>query len=160
MIGWMARSYTRVALPDAFNEALSNSKIDSVLRDKLAKQAEHLFGIYLAISHDGSEEWSGPLGEMPPPYSLGILLVTTEVANHAQQETALRTLLFKTEITAPDGNKTTRAKYAQSFGLRVIEQDVSARNKSAITLSVLNDYVRFSLVDYLSDSSMSSASTL
>lgn len=35
--GWLARSYTRIALPNAFNDAMRDSRIEEVLKEKLTK---------------------------------------------------------------------------------------------------------------------------
>jgi len=40
-IGWLARSYNRITLPDKFNEAMRLSRIEEVLQKKLTKHHEN-----------------------------------------------------------------------------------------------------------------------
>lgn len=67
--GWLGRSYTRLALPDEFNDAMNKSRIEEVLNEKLTKYHKELFGIYFELETD-NPSWNGRLGEMPPIYQL------------------------------------------------------------------------------------------
>lgn len=80
LIGWLARSYNRVALPDKFNGAMNGSKLNDFLSKFAKKKNDDLYGIYLLIGmdRDNEDKWNGLLGEMPPPYSLGLNLIIYE----------------------------------------------------------------------------------
>ncbi len=154
--GWIARSYTRITLPDQFNQAIRASKIDKAIEKKLLKRDKDLYGIYFAIDYDKDESWGGALGEMPPPYLLGIMLVTEEHADAELMRLEFIKSLFDDQITDSQvGNaKITRAELARRHGIRIVAADVTAKSVAEVTLHELRGLVRFSIVDHLSDSSM------
>lgn len=158
---WMGRSYTRVALPDAFNDALKASKIREVLEDKLAKHKNELYGIYLELSPDSGEVWEGVLGEMPAPYLLGITLVTFDNVDPDKMKEMLVKSLFKDEIKDPASGdsprKIRRVDLAARHKIRIIEADIAAKTVSGTSIHEIMGMVRYSLVDHLSDSSMAVA---
>lgn len=154
--GWLGRSYTRVALPDEFNDALRNARIEQVLKEKLIKQKNDLYGIYISIDPDAEEPWLGNIGEMPPPYLLGMMLVTKENADPIRLRDLLLERIFTEKITDP-GNKEkkiTRAELLKRHGVRIIEGSIDSKSIAEITLLEVKSYVRYTFVDYLSDSSM------
>lgn len=154
--GWLGRSYTRVALPDDFNDALARSKIDDVLRKKLVNHKDDLYGVYLRLDYDSEESWSGALGQMPPPYNLGIVLVTHEHADPQSLKNKLIKQLHEDEVPDPDDSayKITRAKLAKRYQIRTIKDDIEAQSVAEIRLLDVKRLVRFSLIDHLSNSSM------
>lgn len=162
LAGWLARSYTRVALPDEFNTALDDSRIKAVLEEKLTKYKDYLYGIYLSVEYDSEAKWNGSLGLMPPPYILGITLVTHEEADPEALKKQLVEQIFQQKIPDPtdptDKSKhLTRASLAKRHNVRVIEAAIEAKSVADITLLELKSLVRYSLVDHLSDSTMASA---
>ena len=155
-IGWLARSYNRVALPDAFNEAVKNSRLREILESKLTKHAEKLHGIYLSIESDSDTPWEGILGQMPSPYLLNIVLIVFEDIDPEPLKTQLLAQLFDSQIKDPNcsSNKITRSKLARQNGIRIIREDIEARSVADISLLELKSLIRYSLVDHLSDSSI------
>jgi hypothetical protein len=158
-ISWMARSYTRVTLPDEFNNALRASKLEDVLKEKLAKRnKDELHGIYLSIKSDKEEgdQWQGPLGLMPPPYNLGVTIVTQGNADPEKLKNAFLQQVFDDKINDPgkSGEKITRAELAMRHQIRLIKQGVEAMPMDVITLGAIQELVRYSFVDYLSDSAV------
>lgn len=159
--GWLGRSYTRVALPDEFNDALAASKIKDILHSKLAKHADKLYGIFISLALDSEEQWSGILGLMPPPYLLSIKLVAFNNEDPAPLKAGLIKQLFVDKVengTDGDGNKilVTRAELAQQHNIRLIKQAIDAQTTAEVYLDELKDYIRYSLVDHLSSASMAS----
>lgn len=154
--GWLARSYTRVALPNAFNDAMRDSRFQDVLEKKLTRNKDELYGIYLSIGADADEEWDGVLGEMPPPYLLNIVLVTHEDADPVALRAQLVKQLFQDKIPDPENAalKLTRAELAKRHQIRVVDAAIEAKSVSDLTLLELKSLIRYSLVDHLSDSSM------
>lgn len=155
-IGWIARSYTRIALPDDFNLGLRKSKIEDVFKEKLSKRQDKLYGIYLLIASDSDEEWQGHLGEMPAPYLLEIMLVSYEDTDPKLLENELIAHLFENTVNDPDkkDQKITRAELANRHHICIIKQAISAKTMSAVSLLELKRYVRYSFVDHLSGSSL------
>jgi hypothetical protein len=155
-IGWMARSYTRVAFPDEFNNAMRASRIEGVLKDKITKHKDKLYGIYLLVSADTDDEWHGILGEMPPPYQLEITLITYEDVDPAVIKRDLIQRLFIDTIQDPEdkSQQITRGKLARRHNIRIIEGSIDSRTISDINLLELKSLVRYTFVDHLSDSSM------
>ena len=139
---WLARGYTRVALPDEFNLALAKSKIRDILETRLAKKKhDELYGIFMTISADEQAETRGELGVLKPPYDLGVLIACYENVDPQAILEQLTKQLFKDEIKDPeckDGSLTiTRAALAKRLGVRIIEADIDVRSISDINLSEL-----------------------
>ncbi len=154
--GWLARSYTRVTLPDAFNIALDKSKIKEVFIKKLARQKDSLHGIYFSISPDSDEQWSGALGLMPAPYLLEIKLVTYQHVDPENIKVQLVEQLFEEKVENPDNKseKLSRAELARKYGIRVLRDGITAEAETEISLFTLKSLIRYSMVDHLSDSTM------
>lgn len=155
-IGWMARSYTRVAFPDEFNDSMRASRIEEVLKEKITKHQDKLYGIYLLVSADADDEWHGILGEMPPPYLLEIMLITYEDFDPEEIKKELIQRLFIDSIQDPKekSQKVTRGQLARRHNIHIIESSIDARTISGINLLELKSLVRYTFVDHLSDSSM------
>ena len=154
-VGWIARSYTRVALPDEFNVAIKKSKIEDIFKEKLAKLHEQLYGIYLVVDLDSDDQWLGRLGDMPPPYLLEIMLVTYEDSDPESLKNELIQHLFEKKVSDPDDKdkKLIRAELAYRYQVRIIKQAITAKTMAGVNLLELKRYVRYSFVDHLSDSS-------
>lgn len=154
-VGWMARSYTRIALPDDFNLALKKSKIEDVFKEKLTKHHGQLYGIYLVVDQNSDDEWQGRLGDMPPPYLLEIMLVTYEDSDPELLKNELIQHLFESKVSDPDDRdkKLIRAELANRYHVRIIKQSISAKTMAGVNLLELKRYVRYSYVDHLSNSS-------
>lgn len=93
---------------------------------------------------------------MPPPYLLGIMLVTNENADPIRLRDLLLERIFTEKITDP-GNKEkkiTRAELLKRHGVRIIEGSIDSKSIAEITLLEVKSYIRYTFVDYLSDSSM------
>ena len=153
---WLARSYTRIALPNEFNDAMKASRLREVIESKLAKHKDELYGVYFSIDSDTDNGWDGKLGEMPPPYLLNIMLVTHEDADPSILKERLVKQLFEDKIQDPANAslKLTRVELAQQHNIRLIKTAVDAKSVSELTLLELKSLVRYSLIDHLSDSSM------
>lgn len=159
-IAWLARSYTRVTLPDAFNDALEKSKIKNVLERKLTTDKDKLYGIYLSIEQDSEIPWKGVLGEMLPPYLLNIVLAVYEDVDPEPIKAKLLSQIFNNEITDPESieaKKLTRAELARRYGIRLIDADIEALSVAEITLLRIKSLIRYSSVDHFSDSSMAAS---
>lgn len=154
LAGWMGRSYTRVALPDAFNQIFDISRIKEAFDRFLKEHHKELHGIYLIIGSDS--EWEGRLGEMPPPYNLGMVLTIEEAGDPEKIRGAFVQRIFSDKIKDPldEKEKITRSALARRHQLRLSEIDVEARSVTDITLSDLRSMVRYSLVDHFSDSTL------
>jgi hypothetical protein len=156
--GWLARSYTRVTLPDAFNQAFRASRIEKAIEAKLTKRHADIYGIYFAIDTDAEVGWYGALGEMPPPYLLGIMIIVEDQADSELIRVEFVNYLFESKIQDPEdiGVKTTRAELARRRGIRIISEDIAVKSVAEVTLQEMKQLVRFSMNDHLSDSSMGS----
>lgn len=149
---WLARGYTRAALPDAFNLSLSNSKIRDVLEARLAKKKrDELFGIFLTITtdQDGSPQ---EIGLLEPPYDLGILVACYEDVDPEPIKEQLVAQLFRDMVKDPEtGSVTiTRANLAKRMGIRIIPADLEVRSISSVTLTevMAKNTIRYNLVDF------------
>lgn len=149
--GWLSRSYTRVTLPDEFNDILRASKIQPVLDNKLGDNK--LYGIYFNISSAEDEEYAGPLGLMPPPYSLEISLVSDEKHDPTQFVEKLKKQLFEDKVTVTFDERTenlTRAAAAKKLGLTIILQGITGQSIGEVSLLEVKKLIRYTLNDYLS----------
>lgn len=158
LAGWIARSYTRVALPDAFNAALSSSKLKEVLEKKLIQHKDDLYGIYVSLECDSDTDivWQGALGEMPSPYNFSIILVTKENVDPELLRKKLITQIFVEKVNDPSDSskKITRADLARRYEVRIIEEGIHAKTVAEFSVKELQSLVRYSFVDHLSNSSM------
>lgn len=154
--GWLARSYTRVALPDDFNRAIRVARIEDAIQKKLLKQPDDIYGIYFSINSDSDEDWSGALGEMPPPYLLEIMVVVEEDVDPEIIRTNFIAHLFDAKVQDPEDatKKITRADLARKNSIRIIRESIFVKNIREVSLYEMKSLVRFSLVDHLSDSAM------
>lgn len=165
LAGWLARSYTRVALPDDFNVAMTGSRLKAVLEEKLTKHKDQLYGIYFSLGYDGEDEWTGVLGFMPPPYHLEIVLAVHEDVDTILIKEQLVKQIFKDELPDPISpeedpkkkKKITRAELAKRYNVRIIQAGIEVKSVAEITLLELKSLIRYSLVDHLSNSSMAAA---
>jgi hypothetical protein len=154
--GWLARSYTRVALPDEFNRAIKVARIEDAIEKKLLKQPDDIYGIYFSINSDSDEDWFGALGEMPPPYLLEIMVVVEENVDPEVIRASFIAHLFNAKVQDPEDatKKISRADLARKNSIRIIRESVFVKNIREISLYEMKSLVRFSMVDHLSDSAM------
>jgi len=154
--GWLGRSYTRVTLPDKFNDAIQISKITDVFEEKLRKHKDSLYGIYLKLDQDVDDPWQGSYGEMPPPYILGVMLITEKNADPDEFKKILIAHLFENEVSEPDDKnaKITRSELAKRNQIRMMRSDILVRTVEQATLIEIRGYVRYTFVDHLSNSEM------
>ncbi|PFG60252.1 hypothetical protein DM05_4958 [Pseudomonas poae] len=152
--GWIARSYTRVTLPDDFNRVLKVSKIQDVLDGKLMRSPK-LYGIYLNISSASEEEWTGTFGLMPAPYFLEILLVSDEDENPDQMVADLSKALFEDKVNFKDIGelKLSRADVAKRYGLTIVPAGITGQNIAQASILDIKSSIRYTLNDFLSMSS-------
>lgn len=152
--GWLARSYTRTTLPDEFNEAIKKSKLADVFDNKIPKFKEHLYGIYFSIRPDSDEEFFCAVGELNPPYQLELCLVVNEDIDPDEVKDSVIKQIFTDKVQDPaDKDKTvTRAELAGRFGVHIIPLGVDVKSVTEVTLSDIHTLIRYSNVDYLSDS--------
>lgn len=148
--GWIARSYTRVTLPDDFNRILKESRIQDVFEGKLLRNSK-LYGIYLNINYASDEDWTGNFGLMPPPYFLEILLVSDEDEDPEQMVIDLKRAIFDDKINIKSiGEKLTRAEAASKLGLTVKPAGITGQNIADTSILSIKSSVRYTLNDYLS----------
>jgi hypothetical protein len=96
---------------------------------------------------------------MPPPYLLGITLVTHENVDPELLKVELIGHLFDSKIKDPENKKDiTHADLAQKCGIRIVDSAIEARTIADVTLLELKSLVRYTFVDHLSNSSMSVSS--
>lgn len=148
---WLSRSYTRVTLPDDFNNILRTSKIQSVLDSKL--RDEGLYGIYFSISSASEDEWTGNLGLMPAPYFLEIMLVSDEEVDPEPLVKNLQSQLFTNNTKSVVNEKevmTSKAAVAKSLGLTIISAGATGKNIAEISMLEVKSHIRYTLNDYLS----------
>lgn len=149
--GWIARSYTRVTLPDDFNNILKKSKIQDVLNSSLMRNPK-LYGIYMNIASASEDEWNGTIGLMPAPYFLEILLVSDEDEAPDQIVSDLRQALFEDKVNFKDlGNlELSRADVAQRIGLTIVPAGVTGLNIAQTSILDIKSSIRYTLNDFLS----------
>ena len=156
LVGWLGRSYTRVALPDLFNESMNSARLSECLDDKLRKHKDDIYGIYISLESNSDTPWDGVLGEMPPPYLFNIVLVVNENVDPTEIKKQLIEQIFATKIPDPldKQKKITRSELAFRHNIRVIKEAIDAKSVAEFTLLEIKSLIRYSLVDHLSDSSV------
>jgi hypothetical protein len=98
---WIARSYTRVELPDSFNLALNESGIKKKILAKLRTSEEKIHGVFFQVSHSidvarsdenaASDDADNTVPMSPSevamstgPWRLGITVVVYENCSHGE----------------------------------------------------------------------------
>lgn len=155
-IGWLARSYNRAAFPDVFITAMQESRLKEII-DKFVKQNDNnLYGIYFSLEIDSEDKWCGVLGEMPPPYVLGITLAVNENIDPGPLKQQLITRIFSDEVQSPNDSskKITRAELAKQYQIRITREGIEVESVAEITLKTLVGLIRYTYHDNLSASSM------
>lgn len=153
---WLMRSYNRVTLPDQFNDALRTSKIDQAFKKLSKSNSDRLYGVYLSLSSGDDIDFDGPVGMMPPPYILSINLIVYQDVDPDELRAKLLEQLFESEINDPEnkGKKVTRAELAKRNNVRIVEVGVEAKSVAEFTLLEHKEHVRYTVFDYLSDSTL------
>lgn len=152
LIGWIARSYTRISLPNEFNNTIRDSKIGDLLKKFFKKYHDEIYGIYLFVEYGGEDKSTvDVIGKMPPPYDLGIILITEEHADPDNLKNELIQKIFTDKIGDKD---TTRAELARNGGIRLIDEGIEAKSIAETSLLELKPLVRYTFFDHFSDSSM------
>ncbi|MDU8630761.1 hypothetical protein [Pseudomonas syringae group sp. 243L2] len=149
--GWLARSYTRITLPDEFNVILKESRIQEVLDGKILR-TDKLYGIYLNIGSASNDRWTGALGLMPAPYFLEILLVTDEDENPIPLVDTLKKSLFEEKVKFKFHEEVYdfRSKIASDRGITIIPEGITGSNIAETSILSVKSSVRYTLNDFLS----------
>lgn len=154
--GWLARSYNRVALPDEFNNGLNQSRLDEALNKLIKAHHNELYGIYFSIESDSEVPWVGVIGRMPPPYVFELLLLTKQGVDSEVINKECIKKFFDDKIQDPSNKeaKVTRAELARRYDIRILKLGVNSRTIENCTISELHSFIRYSIVDHFSDSTM------
>lgn len=155
---WMGRSYTRVTLPDSFNTALQKSKIDDVIKSKLVKQSDNIFGVYFDIQMEDDERENVHVSKMEPVFLLEIHVVVLDCIDEKTMSSMRESLiesLFSIKVDDPEdkAKKVTRSELALRYGIRVSKHSIEFKNMSSMSMFQLRNLVRYSVIDNLSNSS-------
>jgi len=153
---WLGRSYTRVELPDAFNDLLKQTKIGiSLYKWVVDKFSDKIQGVYFQIAESseddsGEEVYHSPseIACLNPPYDLAVTVVLYREDDVAEVEGALGNFTKKTVPNPiPDGEKITRIAYARSLGVNLITDVVSVQSW---TVDDLIHSVKYTEWDFMS----------
>lgn len=166
-IGWLARSYTRLELSDELNGAMKSGRICEVLDDKLRKHADDIFGIFLTLSpmvddpKQEAELLQSPVA-IRPPCGLEITLVVFSPERVNDIEKALKSQF--TEKIIPDSSasvkdhepkkKINRLETARRCNITIAEAGLRVVTSTNWTVDDLSKNIRYSFVDYLSESNL------
>lgn len=156
LIGWVARSYTRISLPNAFNDTIRDSKIGELLKKFFKTHHNEIYGIYLSVEYGGEDESAvDVIGKMSPPYDLGIILITEEDADPDNLKNKLIQKIFTDKVTDKVSNtQETRAELARKGEIRLIAEGIEAKSIADTYISELRHLIRYTFFDHFSDSSM------
>lgn len=169
---WLGRSYTRLELPNDFNEALAQSGIKDKVFSRLRRHDSVIQGIYLSIATGaGSVADEEDAEDIPPltpsaiskatgPYLVDITVVVQQGSTNEQIKEVRALLAGITDrripieklpehMRQPGETKCTMADVAASKGLTVGTFDVVT--VKAWTVHDLMRTVRFTDYDYLSN---------
>ncbi|WP_313271367.1 hypothetical protein [Stenotrophomonas sp.] len=153
---WLARSYTRVELPDEFNELLQGTGLLKQIKKWLVdKFGDEIQGIYFSIAESADDEeakqkYFSPtaISNLKPPYDLEITVVVHDVDKLAAIEGALEKF---DEPTVPDPSnadrKISRIQIAEKSGLAV---NFLALGTDGWSLQDMIESVKYTQWDFLS----------
>ena len=150
-IGWIARSYTRLELSDELNAAITQSKIKDIIDNVLHAHHELIYGVFLEIT---DEQESATVLVKPPCF-----IELTFVLHDATDEASVQATLKEVENQQVDNpryvpgpnvsRKIARKHVSQKFE---IDYESAVRLTSQWSASQISKCVRFSFVDFLSNS--------
>jgi hypothetical protein len=157
-IGWMARSYTRLELSDALNDALKNSKITDIIDKVATKHGDLIWGIFLEIGDYEEEDEETPrtaTADIEPPCMVEVTFVVYRGKDEAtvrESLNAVRSQEVPNPKYVPGPNvkrDIARALVAEKFH---IELTCEVRPMAQWTAAQISQTVRYSLLDHLSGS--------
>lgn len=128
---WLGTSYTRMEMPNDFNLALTRSKIQKLIGERLSPLKDHIFGIFFALSDPMAED-DEPLTpeEMSHLVTPIDLEMTVVVYDEADREKVVREVekIFEDSMQDPEGAvgedgkpiKRSRAYLAAHHGVNIL----------------------------------------
>lgn len=168
LANWIARSYTRIELPDQFNEAIRKSKMYKLL-EKIVRLDQGVHGIFFEVSsyseHESDEEDAAEaepmspseVAESSPPWAVELTVVCYDTATRDAIEKHLAKLNDETqdasslpEGVALPGAKCSVRQVASFYGLHLL--GMQAVLDSAWRVPDLMRTHRFTNFDHLSGS--------
>lgn len=157
---WLGRSYTRVELPDAFNDLLKQTKIgDSLSRWVVGRFSDKIQGVYFQIA-ESSEDDSGEdvyhspseIACLNPPYDLAVTVVLYLEDDVADVEGALAKFNEKNiPNPVPGEERITRIAYARNLGVNLITDAVSVQSWTVDNLIHSVKYTEWDFMSTLSE---------
>lgn len=156
---WLGLSYTRMELPNSFNNALQRSKIQKFITDRLSPLQERIHGIFFEITNEafGTGNPASPeqVALLDPPYDLEITVVIYDEEDRKILQGEIDKL-FEATMQDPDNTldehgkviKRSRAKIAEKYGVFLLSAAIETV-QSWRTADLLRT-VRYTEIDYLS----------
>ena len=153
-IAWVARSYTRLELSDALNDALRRSKIRDIIEKVLKGHHASIYGVYLEIS----DEHESSTASVEPPCAVELTFVVYKAADEASVKQTLQAVLMQ-KVENPKyfaGNNVAKNIERQHVPEKFnIEFTHAVRPTAQWTVDQINACVRYTFNDHLSDSGLS-----
>lgn len=148
---WLGRSYTRVELPNSFNDLFKSTKLKEFFDKKLiTPHANSIIGVYLEIRPAGDDSDTAysatQIAQFDAPYYVvaSVVVDGQEMLEIAENEVdGLR----EKRVPAGPGNKVSRLEAAKAAGL---EMDIEVVSAEGWTIRNLMSTIRFTDWDYLS----------
>lgn len=149
-VRWIARSYTRLELSNELNKAIDKAKIGLIIERLLEKHKDDIYGIFIDLG-----DAKIPVAEIRPDCDIEFSFII----HSESKEELIKKLIdeeLKREVDNPDYasdkkviKKITRLEVIKRQNLRFAYQ---VRTTSNWNISDIENTIRYSLVDHLSDS--------
>lgn len=156
---WLGSSYTRVELPDKFNDALAQSRIGEFLEQRISKQGDKIFGVYFRIQPLEDEEdndlTADQIAQLQAPYKV-ILTLVVYLDDDVEEIEEEAKKLFAPVIPDPAKKdqkpqpKISKAELAVRYGLTLTDVDVVTTKQWKVDDLMHN--IRYTMFDTLSSS--------
>lgn len=145
---WLARSYTRMELPDELNALFERTKLREFISKRLVRDADvGLQGIYLRFATaSGADIEPAAVPTLAAPYFVEIVVVCYDNAAAIRVANAIEALSEKT-VPVADRPKISRLEAAKNAGLSC---DFDVVLTTDWTVADLGSCIRFTNWDYLS----------
>lgn len=163
-IGWLARSYIRLELSDELAAAFKLAKITPVLNEKLTRNPDEIYGIFLIIApdtDDPSEEKNAIQNPslIFPPCNLEIVVVVYNSKIVDQELEKLKKIFSdlnfesnqKSHSLKGGDTKINRFELAREAGITITEDGLRVVTIGQWTVEDMRGAIRYSFVDFLSD---------
>lgn len=151
-IRWVARSYTRLELSDELGKALQDEKIEDLIGKICKAHESEIYGVFLEINDETEQT---PAVEVKPPCTVEITFVAQPNSKIAEISKIVKDF-YEAEVPnpmfTPGSNFPKKVKRKTLNNTKSIKASWAYKSTEEWNISDLEKTLRYSFIDYFSDS--------